>query len=51
MIDNLLGFLLIGAETFFYRSVRGVEIDLIIKHPDQRSIAIEITLSSVPKLD
>jgi predicted AAA+ superfamily ATPase len=30
VIDNLIGFLPIGAETFFYRSVRGAEIDLII---------------------
>lgn len=51
VIDNLLGFLPIGAETYFYRSVRGAEIDLIIKHPDKRIMAIEIKLSSAPKLE
>ena len=51
VIDNLLGFLPIGAEAFFYRSVRGAEIDLIIKHRDQRIMAIEIKLSSAPKLE
>lgn len=51
VIDNLLSFLPLGAEIYFYRSVRGAEIDLIIKHPDQRLIAIEIKRSSAPKLE
>lgn len=51
MIDNLLSFLPSTAEAYFYRSVRGAEIDLIIKHPDKRLIAIEIKLSSAPKLE
>ncbi len=51
VIDNLLGFLPTQAETYFYRSVRGAEIDLIIKHPDKRVIAIEIKLSCAPKLE
>ncbi len=51
VIDNLLGFLPLGAETYFYRSVRGAEIDLIIKHPDGRVMAIEIKHSSAPKLE
>jgi predicted AAA+ superfamily ATPase len=51
VIDNLLSFLPIGTETYFYRSVRGAEIDLIIKHPDQRLMAIEIKRSSSPTLE
>ena len=50
-IDNLLSFLPIGAETYFYRTARGAEIDLIIKLPDNRIIAIEIKHSSSPKLE
>lgn len=51
VIDNLLSFLPLGAEAYFYRSLAGAEIDLIIKHPDGRLIAIEIKHSSTPKLD
>ncbi len=50
-IDNLLSFLPIGAESYFYRTARGAEIDLIIKHPDGRIIAIEIKRSSAPRLE
>lgn len=51
VIDNLISFLPIGAETYFYRTIRGAEIDFIIKHPDGRIIAIEIKRSSAPKAE
>lgn len=51
VIDNLLSFLPVGAESYFYRTARGAEIDLVIKHPDGRIIAIEIKRSSAPKLE
>lgn len=51
VLDNLLSVLPTGAETFFYRTARGAEIDLIIKPPDGRIMAIEIKHSSAPKLN
>jgi predicted AAA+ superfamily ATPase len=51
VIDNLLSFLPVGAETYFYRTARGAEIDLIIKLPDNRIMAIEVKHSSSPKLE
>lgn len=50
VIDNLLSFLPEGSESYFYRTARGAEIDLIIKHPDGRTLAIEIKRTSSPKL-
>lgn len=50
-IDNLLSFLPIGTESYFYRTARGAEIDLVLKVPDGRLIAIEIKRSSVPKVE
>lgn len=51
VVDNLCSFLPVGSETYFYRSARGAEIDLIIKLPDGRILAIEIKRSSVPKME
>lgn len=51
VIDNLLSFLPLGAEAYFYRSVSGAEVDIIIKHPDKRLIAVEVKRSSAPKLE
>ena len=48
VIDNLLSFLPLGAEAYFYRTARGAEIDLIIKCPDARILAIEVKKSSAP---
>ena len=50
VIDNLVSFLPIGSETYFYKTARGAEIDLIIKLPDRRVLAIEIKYSSAPKI-
>lgn len=50
VIDNLLSFLPIGAEAYFYRTVRGAEIDLVIKYPDRRIVAVEIKNSAAPKI-
>jgi hypothetical protein len=51
VIDNLVSFLPLGADTYFYRTQRGAEIDLIIKLPDRRLLAIEIKRSSSPKVE
>lgn len=51
VIDNLLSFLPSGAESYFYRTARGAEIDLLLKLPDSRIIAIEIKRSSAPKIE
>ncbi len=51
VIDNLLSFLPSGAESYFYRTARGAEIDLVLKLPDRRLIAIEIKRSSAPKTE
>jgi hypothetical protein len=50
VIDNLLSFLPIGSEHYYYRTARGAEVDLILKLPDGRTIAIEIKKSTVPKI-
>jgi predicted AAA+ superfamily ATPase len=50
-ISNILSFLPMGSESYFYRTARGAEIDLVIKHTDGRLIAIEIKQSSDPKLE
>lgn len=51
VIDNLLSFLPSGAESYFYRTARGAEIDLILRLPDSRIMAIEIKRSSAPKIE
>ena len=51
VVDNLLGFLPIDAEAYFYHSSGGAEVDLVIKHPDKGIIAIEIKRSSAPTLE
>ncbi len=48
-IDNLVSFLPVGAETHYYRTARGAEIDLLVRLPDRRVVAIEIKRSSAPK--
>ena len=51
VISNLLSFLPSGAESYFYRTARGAEIDLVLKLPDNRIMAIEIKRSSAPKTE
>lgn len=51
VIDNLLSFLPSGAESYFYRTARGAEIDLVLRLPDSRIMAIEIKRSSAPKIE
>ncbi len=46
VIDNLISFLPMGAEHYFYRTARGAEIDLVVLMPDSRKIAIEIKHSA-----
>ena len=50
-IENLVSFLPVGSEAYFYRTARGAEIDLIIRHVDGRVIAVEIKRSSAPRLE
>jgi predicted AAA+ superfamily ATPase len=50
VIDNLLSSLPFVEQPYFYRTSRGAEIDLVIKFPDQRLLAIEIKKSSAPKI-
>lgn len=50
VIENLLGFLPAGCESYFYRTARGAEIDLLIRHADGSIVAIEVKRSSAPKL-
>jgi uncharacterized protein len=51
VIDNLISFLPVGSEYYYYRTARGAEIDLIIKLPTKRLLAIEIKKSSSPRLE
>ncbi len=50
VIDNIASVLPEQADLFFYRTVVGAEIDLLIKHPDGRLIAIEMKCTSSPQL-
>ncbi len=50
VIDNITSILPEQAELFFYRTVVGAEIDLLVKYPDGRLIAIEMKNSSNPQL-
>jgi len=50
VIDNLLSFLPVGAECYFYGTARGAEIDLIIKQPTGALLAIEIKRALIPKV-
>src|SRR3990167_2256588 len=45
VIDNLLAHLPIGAEAYFYRTIRGAELDLYIRNLHGQSYAIEIKRS------
>lgn len=49
-IDNLLSFLPVGTEYYFYGTARGAEVDLVIKHPAGELLAIEIKHSLTPKI-
>ncbi len=51
VIDNLLSVMPLGSEAYFYRTTRGAEIDLLIRHIDGRVFAIEIKKSLAPKLE
>lgn len=48
VIDNILSFLPINAQAYFYRTARGAEIDLLLDLNDGRLIAIEIKRSHSP---
>jgi uncharacterized protein len=50
VIDNLLSFLSVGTECYFYGTTRGAEVDLVIKHPAGKLFAIEIKRSLAPQV-
>lgn len=45
VIDNILNQLPLGAEAYFYRTIRGAELDLYLTGVNHQSIAIEIKRS------
>ncbi len=49
VIENLHSALLPPAQTFFYRSAAGAEIDLVIHLPSGQTLAVEIKYGSFPK--
>lgn len=51
IIDNLLSSLPSVANTYFYRTCNGAEIDLLIDNYNGRRIAIEIKRSSTPTIE
>ena len=51
VIDNLLTCLPSNSDYYFYRTVVGAEIDLLIQLPNNKTIAIEIKHSSIPKIE
>jgi len=51
VIDNIISVMPLGSEAYFYRTTKGAEIDLLLRHVDGRILAIEIKKSQVPKLE
>jgi hypothetical protein len=50
VIENILSILPRRAETYFYRTAAGAEIDLVIKMPSSEIWAVEIKYGTAPKL-
>jgi predicted AAA+ superfamily ATPase len=50
VIENILSILPSRAETYFYRTAAGAEVDLVIKMPSSEIWAIEIKYGVAPKL-
>jgi len=50
VVENIHSVLPRRAETYFYRTAAGAEIDLVVKHPDSGLWAIEIKHGTAPKL-
>ncbi len=51
VVENIHSILPRRAETYFYRTAAGAEIDLAIKMPSSEVWAVEIKYGSAPKLD
>jgi len=49
-IENIHSVLPRRAETYFYRTAAGAEIDLVIKMPSSETWAVEIKFGTAPKL-
>lgn len=50
MIENILSVLPIATSAWYYRTIAGAEIDLIIEKGTKSRIAIEIKRSLIPKV-
>ncbi len=50
VVENIHAILPRRAETYFYRTVAGAEVDLVIKLPSSEIWAVEIKYGSAPKL-
>jgi len=50
VVENIISVLPRRAETFFYRTAAGAEIDLVIKMPSSEIWAVEIKHGTAPKL-
>ncbi len=51
VIENIHSVLPRRAETYFYRTAAGAEIDLVIKMPSSEVLAVEIKYGKAPKLN
>ncbi|MFO7990470.1 MAG: DUF4143 domain-containing protein, partial [Desulfotignum sp.] len=50
VMENIHSVLPLRAETYFYRTVAGAEIDMVIRMPSSEIWAVEIKYGSAPKL-
>ena len=50
VIENVFSVLPFGVEKFYYRTVRGAEIDLVLQFPSSQIWAIEIKFGLAPKV-
>ena len=50
VIENIHSIMPNFAETYFYRTIAGAEIDLVIKMPESQIWAIEVKYGSTPKI-
>src|SRR5690606_5167807 len=51
VIENIHAVLPSRAETYFYRTAAGAEIDLVVRMPSSETWAVEIKHGVAPKLD
>lgn len=51
VIENIHALAPKGSELYFYKTAGGAEIDVLLKHADGRTLAVEIKKNSVPTLE